>query len=120
MARNAFTIIDDLKQGLAELAAALTPLAALAGGARRPRAKRVASVGVKRNPRSRGQAAAKKPVVRRNRKPVSAKVRAQRVMQGRYLGAVRPLSKENRAKVKQVQAAKGYPAAIALAKKLKK
>jgi hypothetical protein len=41
-------------------------------------------------------------------------------MQGRYLGAVRPLSKENRSKVKQLQATKGYPAAIALAKKLRK
>lgn len=120
MARNAFTIIDDLKQGLAELAAALNPLAALAGRGT-PRTRRApATKRLKRNEHGRRRTSAGKPTVRRNRKPVSAKVRAQRVMQGRYLGAVRPLSKENRARVKQIQATKGYPAAIALAKKLKK
>lgn len=51
---------------------------------------------------------------------MSAAVKAKRVLQGRYLGAIRPLSKANRAKVKAVQAKQGHAAAIALAKSLKK
>jgi hypothetical protein len=118
MAGNVFVIIDDLKTRLAELHAALNPLAVLAGGsAGRPGRKR--AIRVRRN-QTRHHARTAAAPVRRNRKPVSARVRAQRVTQGRYLAAVRPLSKEDRAKVKEVQATTGYPAAIALAKKLKK
>jgi hypothetical protein len=39
-------------------------------------------------------------------------------VQGRYMGAIRPLSAAQRAQVKKLRAAKGAEAAIALARKL--
>jgi len=118
MARSLAEILDALATDLNDLRATLSPVLAIATGlrgtARRPR--------LSRPKRSDSAELGKRatPAPRVVRKRVSAKVRAQRVMQGRYLGAVRPLSKENRAMVKQVQATKGYPAAITLAKKLRK
>jgi hypothetical protein len=119
MARNAFTIIEDLRNRLAELQLVLDPLAALGNSLAPPTKRAPALARVRRSPRS-GQRTSSKKVVRRSQRPVSAKVRAQRAIHGKYLGSIRPLSKPDRAKVKQVQATKGYPAAIALAKKLKK
>lgn len=57
----------------------------------------------------------------RGRKPKSRISRAQRVArqaQGRYMSAVRMLSKANRAKVKAIRAKSGVRAAIAGARKL--
>ena len=118
MARSLTEILDALATDLHDLRATLSPVLAIATGqpvtARRTRTLR------------RNRTRAPRPVTSRKatrrvvRKPASARILAQRVRQGRYLAAVRPLSKENRAKVKQVQAAKGYPAAMALAKNLKK
>jgi hypothetical protein len=64
-------------------------------------------------------AALRRPAKRRRRK-VSAKARAAWKAQGQYLGAVRRLSKADRAKVRAVRQAKGIRAAIAAAKKLAK
>lgn len=118
MARPLSQILDALAADLQDLRAILSPVLAIATGqpatARRTRTVR------RKRARAPRPAATRKAARRVVRKRVSAKIRAQRVRQGRYLAAVRPLSKENRAKVKQVQAAKGYPAAMALAKKLKK
>jgi hypothetical protein len=124
MAKSVFALLDDLAENVAGLKAALSPLLAIATGtAPGPRA-------AKRRPR-RGRGRARKatpaPVKRktarpakRRRKSVSAAVKAKRVQQGKYLGAIRPLSKTDRAKVKAVYAKSGYSAAITLAHSLRK
>jgi hypothetical protein len=118
MPRTLLEILDALATDLHDLRATLSPVLAIATG-QPATARRIRTLRRKRT-RAPKRATPGKAVRRVVRKRVSAKVRAQRVRQGRYLAAVRPLSKEDRAKVKQVQAAKGYPAAMALAKKLKK
>ena len=106
MARHLFAILDELTANLAELKAALAPLALIGGTvvseARKPttaqrRVKAAASGG---------------------RRPVSAKRRAAMRDQGRYMGAIRPLSAAKRAQVKKLRAAKGAEAAITLAHRL--
>jgi hypothetical protein len=54
------------------------------------------------------------------RKAVSAAVRATRQAQGRYLGAIRRLSKDARKKIKAIRGKSGVKAAIAAAKKMRK
>ena len=49
---------------------------------------------------------------------LSPKVRAFRKLQGTYMGYVRQLKPGQRARVKALRAAKGYPAAVKLAKSL--
>ncbi len=51
---------------------------------------------------------------------MSAKRRASEARQGRYMGALAGLPAREKAKVKRVKREKGFPAAIALAKRLKK
>ena len=122
MTRNVFTILDDLGTGLSELKSALAPLVSLTGGGpfpvRRGRPKAVKRSGRRRVGRKAASAAAPTKASR-SRKPVSAAVKAKRVLQGRYLGAIRPLTKAQRAKVKKVQAAKGHVAAIKAAASLR-
>jgi hypothetical protein len=106
MARNLFAILDDLTGNLAELKAALAPLALIGGtvvaeATKPPSAPR----------RAKGAASGR-------RGPVSAKRRAAMREQGRYMSAIRPLSVAQRAQVKKLRAAKGADAAIALARKL--
>ena len=57
---------------------------------------------------------------RRPRRRVSAARRAAMKSHGKYLGAVRPLSKANRVKVKAIRAKSGVRAAIAAAKRMGK
>jgi len=106
MARHLFAILDDLTERLAELRAALAPLA-LIGGAVIAEPIKPASA----PRRAKGAASAR-------RRPVSAKRRAAMRVQGRYMSAIRPLSAAQRAQVKKLRAAKGAKAAIALARKL--
>ena len=54
----------------------------------------------------------------RRKKPVSVARRKQMAEHGAYLGAVRRLSKANRAKVKAIRQKSGVQAAISHAKKL--
>jgi len=56
---------------------------------------------------------------RKRRRRVSAKARAAWAAQGRYIGAVRSLSKADRVKVKAIRQAKGVAAAIAAARMAK-
>ena len=124
MARNVFTILDDLGTGLSELKNALAPLASLTGGdgpfpLRRGRPKAVKSSG-RRRARGKAASAAAPTKATRPRKSVSAAVKAKRILQGRYLAALRPLSKAQRAKVKKIQAAKGHVAAIKAATGLRR
>src|SRR5271169_1791508 len=107
MARHLFEILDDLTASLAELKAALAPLALIGGTAVVTEARKPASA--KR--RAKGAASGRGG-------PVSAKRRAAMKVQGRYMGAKRPLSAAQRAQVKKLRAAKGAAAAIALAQRL--
>jgi hypothetical protein len=66
-----------------------------------------------------GVAALRRPhAARRRRRKISARAQAVWRAQGRYMAAVRRLSKTNRAKVKKIREAKGVGAAIAAAAKL--
>ena len=105
MARHLFAILDDLTANLAELKAALAPLA-LIGGTVVAEAKMPASA--QRDARATASG---------ERDPISAKRRAAMRLQGRYMGAIRPLSARMREQVKKMRAEKGVEAAIALARR---
>lgn len=111
MARNVFGIIDDIHTGLAELKSALAPLASLTGGGDGPFPARQHTPSKTVRPRRKSRA---------RRKPVSAAVKAKRILQGRYLAAIRPLTKGQRAKVKKIQAKQGHEAAIRAAATLRR
>ena len=100
--RTTYQIINELIGGLEELRSALAggerPAAAAAEPAARPA------------PRGR----------KRTRRASSPGVHARRVLQGKYLGAVRPLSKAQRAQVKQILVSKGPEAAVRAAMRLRK
>jgi hypothetical protein len=108
MARHLFTILDDLTANLAELKAALAPLA-LIGGTVVAEAKRPALA----------QRSAK-GAASRGRGTRSAKRRAAMRVQGRYMGAIRGLSAPQSAQVRKLRAQKGPEAAIALALRLRR
>jgi hypothetical protein len=128
--RNVFSIVDDLSAGLAALKASLQPLAAFVGvsNKRGPQRSRRTAGSRKRGGRraakklTSGAASPKlkKRASRKPRKPVSAKVRAQRVQQGKYLAALRGLTVQQRAKVKKAKAAGDYASALKLASSLAK
>lgn len=108
MARHLFAILDELTANLAELKAALAPLA-LIGGTVVAEAKKPASA----QRRAKGAASG-------GGGPISAKRRTAMRDQGRYMGAIRPLSAAQRAQVKKVRSAKGVDAAITAARKLRR
>src|SRR5664279_5832138 len=89
MARHLFAILDDLTANLAELKAALTPLALIGG----------AVVAETRKPASAPRRA--KGAASGGGGSISAKRRAAMRVQGRYMGAIRPLSAAQRAQVKK-------------------
>jgi hypothetical protein len=92
---------------LRERLASLEQLSAGAGLAPKGRRRRV----------RRAVAAA---VVRRRRAPLSAKVRALRRLQGKYMGYVRRLKTAEKARVRSVREKQGMLAAIKLAQSLGK
>ena len=113
MSRNIFEVLNSLKASLGELESVLAPLAAISGQGRPTRQRRRARRVVR--------AAVAGAAVRRAAKvprPATAARKATQVLQGRYLAAIRPLSKADRAKVKKVLQLKGKLAAISQAKKL--
>jgi hypothetical protein len=106
MPRHLFAILDDLTANLAELKAALAPLALIGGT--------VVAEAIKPNSaqrRAKGAASG-------GRGPVSAKRREAMREQGKYMSAIRQLSAAQRAEVKKLRAEKGAAPAIALARKL--
>src|SRR5712692_3834255 len=106
MARNLFAILDDLTGNLAELKAALAPLTLLGGKAAAQPQERASA-----QRRAKGGAPRRASTISRTR-------RAAMQEQGRYLAALRPLTRAKRAQVKKARAAKGAGVAIALAKRL--
>ena len=117
MARNVFTILDDLAAAIEELRDALAPLAALSGAASRGE-----------GPRRRGRPArATKPALapapatpEKKTKRSSPKLRALRQLQGKFLGALRGLNPEQREQIKKVRDEKGYEAALKAAAALRR
>jgi hypothetical protein len=107
MARHLFAILDDLTANLADLKAALAPLALIGGTV-------VSEAGKPGPAPRRGKGAASG-----TRGNISAKRRAAMRVQGRYMGAIRLLSAAQRTQVKKLRAAKGAEAAIALARGLR-
>ena len=106
MARHLFAILDDLTANLAELKAALAPLALIGGTV----------VAEEKKPASARRRAKGAPSGERG--PVSPKRRAAMRVQGQYMSAIRTLSAAQRGEVKKLRAEKGAEAAIALARKL--
>jgi hypothetical protein len=122
MPRSIFTILDELAGGITELKAALAPLAALTRGGDGPFPSPVhpRKVGRPRKPAAAPAAAAQPASTPAKsagspRKRVSAKARAGRVLQGRYMGALRKLSKADQAEVKKARADQGVEAALKVA-----
>jgi hypothetical protein len=113
VARNLFAILDDLTANLAELKATLAPLAPIGRTVLSEAGRSAAPPRPAASPQP-----PKKPTPSRARGPISPKRRAAMRDQGRYMGAIRTLSKAKRAEVKKVRAAKGVDAAIALAQRL--
>ena len=113
MARNLFAILDNLTANLAELKAALAPLALIGGTVASEAGRPTAGSKPTASPQPRA-----KGVPSRARGPISPKRRAAMRDQGRYMGAISRLSAAKRAQVKKVRAAKGVDAAIAIARKL--
>ena len=120
MAKNVHTIIDDLKQGLAELQFQFEHLGSLFGGGERTapqgrkRAARKRRARVARAPRKATGAPAA-PARKTRKKPnLSPAVRAQRKLQGRYMARFKTLPKAKQIQVRKVRAEKGYVAALKL------
>jgi len=113
MARNVFVIIDEIRFSLDELRSALESRAVVTveGPAQNQRLRRGQSLPASPQP---------SPRAARKTRASSPKLRAFRVLQGRYLGALRPLTAQQRARVKKVKATGGYPKALKLAASLKK
>ena len=99
--QNVFTILEDLKEGLDDLRKALEPLASIAVKETRK--------GIKR-----GRKAARK-AVKRNLPKAKKQLR---ILQGKYMTAVRSLSKIQKAQVKKLRASKGYKEALKFARGL--
>jgi hypothetical protein len=114
-------IIEELQSGLTELRTHFENLGSIFGGSQRAapggrkasatrrrvrRAKRVPT-GLPSSPRKAAPAktARKKPAL-------SPAVRAQRQLQGRYMGMIRRLPKARQAQVKKIRETKGYEAAL--------
>lgn len=116
MRRDVFSVIDELAQGLAELRDMLEPLAGLTGErtVASPRSARAKVDGATRKGRGRRTRQIKQ------RRPVSAAMRASRKLQGQYLAAVRRLTKAQRVQVKRLLAKEGKQAAIKAAKSMQK
>lgn len=106
--------MSDFEKALAnEISRLKDQLARLMGMSAKP-----AMRGRKLGRRTKTRTAAKSARKAKGRKPVSAARRKQMREHGAYLGAIRPLSKANRAAVKATRQKSGIPAAIAHAKKL--
>ena len=68
----------------------------------------------------RGKPARKAKTSRKPNRKLSPKVRAQRVLQGQYMGHVRRLTAEQKKKISAIREKSGYRKAIAEAKRLAK
>jgi hypothetical protein len=120
LAKNVHTIIDDLKQGLAELQFQFEHLGSLFGSGEKTAPQGRKSSGRKRRRRvarapRKAAGAPSAPAVKTRKKPnLSPAVRAQRKLQGRYMARFKTLPKAKQAQVRKIRADKGYEAALKL------
>lgn len=125
MPKNVFDLIDDLIAGLQQLKDSLAPLSALTGQSAAAAAEKAAPAP---KPAAAAPRAPRKPRVAR--KPVAAVAVAAkpapaaapsnaRALQGKYMAAVRVLSKDKQDVVRRVREEQGVEAAIAYARSLK-
>jgi hypothetical protein len=77
-------------------------------------------VGFGNAPRKARGASRKAKTTRKPKRRLSPKVRAQRVLQGTYMGVVRRLSGEQKKRVSEIRQKSGYRKAIAEAKRMAK
>lgn len=118
------SIIDEMESSLGELREQLQGLTQMFAGSSAKRPGRPATTR-KAGTRKRRvkRATARKTAVaapKKHRRRVSPEVHRARQLQGKYLAALRVLSKANRVKVKKIRAAKGVAASLAEAKTLRK
>ena len=111
MPRNVFELIDRLSSDLDELRRALAPLGVLAG----PSSDASSRSGPKGTAPRLVEAGAPTATKTRKRKRVSAKIKANRVLQARYMNAIRNLSQTQQAQVKKAKAEGGYEPALKMA-----
>jgi hypothetical protein len=121
MAKNVQSIIDDLESGLAALKLHFENLSSVFGnekagpggrkasGSRNRKSRKFQVNTSRHDPYKNFKFRAKKT---RKKPRLSAAVRAQRKLQGQYMGKVRRLPKAKQAQVKKVREAKGYEAAL--------
>jgi len=120
LAKNVHSIINDLKQGLAELQFQFEHLGSLFGGGEKTAPQGRKSAGGKRRarvpraPRKATGALAAAPKKARKKPNLSPAVRAQRKLQGRYMARFKTLPKAKQVQVRKVRAEKGYVAALKL------
>jgi len=120
LAKNVHAIIDDLKQGLAELQFQFEHLGSLFGGGEKTAPQGRKSSGRRRRARvarapRKAAGAPPAPAARKRKKPnLSPAVRAQRKLQGRYMARFKTLPKAKQAQVRKIRAEKGYEAALKL------
>jgi hypothetical protein len=127
MPRPIFTLLAELQSTLAELEDALTPLQNLAGSLRRgggpspmkPAGKKRATRRRRELSRRSVPAAAQAPAAptKAALKPArrSRGTSARLALQGKYMSALRKLSKADRAEVKRIRSEKGVEAALKVA-----
>jgi hypothetical protein len=127
MPRPIFTLLAELQSTLAELEEALTPLQNLAGSLRggdgpfpmKAAGKKRATRRRKASSRRSAPAAAQAPTARTKaiRKPArrSRGTSARLALQGKYMSALRKLSKADQAEVKKVRSEQGVDAALKVA-----
>jgi hypothetical protein len=116
MSRPIFTLLAKLQSTLAELEDALTPLQNLAGSLREGDGPFPMKPGRKKRA-TRKRRAASVPPTKATSKPArrSKGTRARLALQGKYMSALRKLSKADQAEVKKVRSEQGVEAALKVA-----
>lgn len=122
MPKNVFELIDELIAGLQQLKNSLAPLSALTAAAA-PKPAPAPKPAAPRAPRApRAARAARKVAPAAKATPAAAPAAAPssaRALQGKYMAAVRVLSKDKQDVVRRVREEQGVEAAIAYARSLK-
>src|ERR1035437_4372509 len=116
MPRPIFTLLAELQSTVAELADALAPLQRLAGTLKVHDGLLPAKASMRKRASRKKKAASTAPT-RPTRKPArrSRGTSARLALQGKYMSALRKLSKADQAEVKKVRSEQGVDAALKVA-----
>ena len=117
MPRPIFTLLAELQSTLAELAEALNPLQRLADTLKGHDDGPFPMKSAGRKRATRKKSAASVPPMKAIRKPArkSRETSARLALQGKYMSALRKLSKADQAEVKEVRSEQGVEAALKVA-----